>query len=62
MPITVEKIDETTFNVTVASRTTTTHTVTAKCIGEEGHACYACARGLERFQNAAVGKTNVGPL
>lgn len=24
------------------------------------HACYACARGLERFQNAAVGETNVG--
>ncbi len=28
MPITVEKIDETTFKVTVTSRTTTTHTVT----------------------------------
>jgi hypothetical protein len=28
MPITIEKIDETTFEVTVADRTTTTHTVT----------------------------------
>jgi hypothetical protein len=28
MPITVEKMDETTFKVTVTSRTTTTHTVT----------------------------------
>jgi hypothetical protein len=26
------------------------------------HTCYACARGLERFQNAAVGETNVGSL
>jgi hypothetical protein len=28
MPITIDKIDETTFKVTVANRTTTTHTVT----------------------------------
>jgi hypothetical protein len=30
MPITVEKIDETTFKVTVKSGATTTHTVTVK--------------------------------
>ena len=28
MPITIEKIDDTTFKVTVADRTTTTHVVT----------------------------------